>query len=103
MPGILPRVNCEACGRSVAVVAAGLPRSHRVNGDPCPGSGDLTGTCGVCGRITPLERNGLLRPHKELRVRRAPKRSPDGLLAVEPQTYSSKRDCSGAGEKPEVA
>ena len=103
MPGILPKVVCEACGRSIAVAGTGLPRAHRLDGEPCPGSGDVSGTCGVCGRVTPLKLDGTLRPHKELRVRRGPNACPDGLLLTVPETYSSKRDCAGAGELPEVA
>ncbi len=101
---IMPRVVCPACRRSIAMVANGLPRSHRnSNGDPCPGSGNSSGICGVCGRETPLERDGTLRPHKEIRVRRSLRKSPDGWMATEPETYSTKLDCSGAGELPEVS
>lgn len=102
MPGILPRVVCEACGRPIAVLpSTGKPRPHRVGGEDCPGSGDVSGTCAVCGRVAPLELDGTLRPHKEIRVRRGPSKCPDGLLAVVPETYSSRTDCHGAGMLPE--
>ncbi len=103
MSGIKPRVDCVTCGRSIAIAGStGLPRSHRVGGDPCPGSGNESGTCGVCGRVAPLERDGTLRPHKEIRVRRSVRKSPDGWLSTEPETYSTKLDCSGAGQMPEA-
>lgn len=93
--------QCPSCPRKITETPAGSLRYHRrSNGDSCPGD---NGICATCGRAVPLYPDGTVRPHKELRVRRSKNRSPDGLLAVEPETYSSKRDCKGAGEKPEVA
>jgi hypothetical protein len=103
MRRILPRVVCEACGRSIAVVSAGTPRAHQVDGVPCPGSGNASGTCGVCGRVAPLEPDGTVRRHREMRVRRSKRHSPDGWVVAEPEMYTSTVDCAGAGQMPEVA
>jgi endogenous inhibitor of DNA gyrase (YacG/DUF329 family) len=98
-----PKRSCPSCGRQITETPSGALRPHKIRslGGSCPAD---NGVCAICGRVVPLDPDGTVRPHKQLRVRlKTSSRSRDGWLdkAVEPETYSSNRDCPGSGEKPE--
>lgn len=97
-----PKRMCPSCGREITETANGALRPHKLpSGGSCPAG---NGVCATCGRSAPLYPDGTVRPHKQLRVRlKAQSRARDGWLdkTVEGETYSSNRDCPGAGEASE--